>query len=117
MMAANVVALDATTTDGLGTAFVLVGLHQAAVHVSSLNIFLEFAPADEERPTYVGLGSTSVAPFAFASPLLAGLAADALGLRVVFWVATGFGLAALLVLWARVRDPRHARLDRARSAG
>ena len=65
----------------------LSGVHTAAVNVSALNVLLEFAPSADERPTYIGLGSTSMAPVAFATPLIAGLMADALGFRAVFVAA------------------------------
>ena len=70
-------------------------------------MLLEFAPSVAERPTYLGLGLTTMAPVAFAAPLLAGLAADAWGFRTVFAIAGVFGLAALALLIGRVRDPRH----------
>jgi len=74
--------------------------------VSNLNVLLEFAPAPSEQPTYIGLGTTLVAPIAFGAPLAAGLLADAFGFLAVFAVAAlavGIGLALLI---ARVRDPR-----------
>jgi MFS family permease len=86
--------------------FVLAGVQTAAINVSAMNVLLEFAPTPEERPTYIGLGTTSMAPVAFASPLLAGLLADALGFRVVFMVALVTGLTGLALLAAFVRDPR-----------
>ena len=109
MVATNVVALTAPSLDVLTVVFALLGVHQAAVHVSTLNILLEFAPTVDERPTYVGLGTTSVAPVAFVSPLVAGLLADSVGLPAVFRMAAVFGLLALAVLATRVRDPRHVR--------
>ena len=104
--AANVVALSATSLSVFEAVFVLAGVQTAALNVSAMNVLLEFAPTPGERPTYIGLGTTSMAPVAFASPLLAGLLADALGFRVVFMVALVTGLTGLALLAAFVRDPR-----------
>lgn len=107
-VAANVVALVAPDVVWFTFVFVLSGLTQAAVNVSSMNILLEFAPTPEERPTYVGLGNTAIGPVAFAAPLLAGLVADAAGFLTVFSLAALAGVTAVSVLLARVREPRRA---------
>jgi MFS family permease len=99
-LAANVVALLA------GNLAVLGGVHTAASNVSALNVLLEFAPTQDARPTYIGLGSTAMAPVAFATPLLGGVLADAFGFRAVFVVALASGLVGLLTLAALVHDPR-----------
>ena len=105
-VAANVVALLAGSLGGFEAVFVLVGVQTAAVNVSGLNVLLEFAPAADERPTYIGLGSTLMAPVAFATPLLGGLMADALGFRAVFVTALAAGLGGLVMLASLVHDPR-----------
>jgi MFS family permease len=107
MAGASLVALAAPSVDLLLLTFFLDGVYDAAVGVSGLNILLELAPAAGERPTYVGLGRTAVAPVAFGAPLLAGLLADAAGFPSVFAVATGFSVVGLALLLIRVRDPRH----------
>ncbi len=106
MVAANALALGAPTIEAFTGVFVLAGVQIAAVNVSWLPVLLEFAPAVHERPTYVGIGNTAFAPAAFAAPVLAGLMADRLGFPAVFVTAGAFGLLALLLLIARVRDPR-----------
>ncbi|MBI3628877.1 MAG: MFS transporter [Candidatus Rokubacteria bacterium] len=106
MVAANALALGAPSIEAFTGVFVLAGVQIAAVNVSWLPVLLEFAPAVHERPTYVGIGNTAFAPAAFAAPVLAGLMADRLGFPAVFVTAGAFGLLALLLLIARVRDPR-----------
>ena len=103
----NALVLLRPSIETLGVVFALLGVHFAANNVSGLNVLLEFAPSAAERPTYIGLGLTTVAPLAFAAPLLAGLAADAWGFPAVFVAAGLFGVAALGLLLACVRDPRH----------
>jgi MFS family permease len=105
-LGANGVALASSSLETFHLTFALAGLHIAAINVSNLNVLLEFAPAPEERPTYIGVGSTLAAPFAFAAPLLAGVLADALGFTVVFALASLASALALGVLATRVRDPR-----------
>jgi len=102
----NLVALTAPTLGTFGAVFVMMGIQIAAMNVSNLNVMLEFAPAPAEQPTYVGLGTTLVAPIAFGAPLAAGLLADALGFLAVFAVAALAVSVALGLLIARVRDPR-----------
>jgi MFS family permease len=103
---ANLTALAAPTLAAFGLVFVMMGIQIAAMNVSSLNVLLEFAPAPSEQPTYVGRGTTLVAPIAFAAPLAAGLLADAFGFLAVFGVAAVAAGVALALLIARVRDPR-----------
>jgi len=69
---------------------------------------LEFAPTQDARPTYIGLGSTAMAPVAFATPLIGGVMADALGFRTVFVTALVVGLVGLVMLATLVHDPRRA---------
>src|SRR5437899_1829995 len=102
----NVVAIAAPTLGAFGMVFVMMGIQIAAMNVSNLNVMLEFAPKTSAQPTYVGLGTTLQAPFAFVAPLAAGLLADALGFIAVFAVAAVAVSVALALLIARVRDPR-----------
>lgn len=101
------VALVAQTLGAYGLVFVFFGIQIAAVNVSALNVMLEFAPAPQAQPTYVGLASTAMAPVAFGAPLLGGLLADAVGFRAMFAVSLTFAVAGLLMLATLVRDPRH----------
>jgi len=107
MLGASVWALAASSLTAFGAVFVLAGLQGAAVTISNLNVLLEFAPSPEERPTYIGLGTTSLAPVAFGAPLVAGLIADARGFAAVFVLAALAGAVGLAILVAAVRDPRH----------
>jgi MFS family permease len=105
-LGANVAALASPTLSAFSLVFVLAGVLQAALSVSSMAVLLEFSPSVDERPLYVGLGTTSLAPVAFAAPLAAGVLADALGFRTVFVIATVGSLAAVTMLATLVRDPR-----------
>jgi MFS family permease len=108
-VAANAVALAAPSLALYPVVFVLTGVQVAAVNVSGLNILLEFAPTEQERPTYVGLGNTSLGPVACLAPLAAGVIVDGLGFAAVFAMA-GLCAALALAVLLRVRDPRHTAL-------
>jgi MFS family permease len=107
-MALAALAARATSSlSGLWVAFVLLGMSVSAASVSSMNIILEFC-ASEDRPTYIGLTNTLLAP-GMLSPILGGWLATWVGYRGMFTVATILSLlgSALLALW--VREPRHMR--------
>jgi len=104
----NASALAAPTLGWFVAVFVLHGLTHAAISVSNNTILLEFAPTTEERPTYVGLGNTLAAPFAFRAALIAGVIADVAGFAAVFVASAVVGLVCVLVLVTCVREPRHA---------
>jgi len=89
--------------------FPLTGINMAAINISARTVLLEFAPAVAERPTYLGLGNTALAPVSFGAPLLAGLMVDAVGFSPTFAVSAGFGVAGLVLL-TRVREPRARRV-------
>jgi MFS family permease len=107
-VAANLVALSVPTLGAFAGVFALTGIQLAAINVSGLNVLLEFARSADERPTYVGLGTTLIAPVVCAAPLCAGLMVEAAGFVPMFAASAAGGLAALLLLIGRVRDPRHA---------
>ena len=104
---ANALALAAPSIGVFAGVFALSGIQIAAVSVSGMNVLLEFAPSPDERPTYVGLGSTLLAPAMFAAPLTAALLADARGFPWVFAAAGLGGALSAGLLITRVREPRH----------
>jgi MFS family permease len=105
-LAGSLVALGAPTLAFFGVVFVMLGAQVAAMNVSALNVMLEFAPGLEEQPTYIGLGTTLMAPIAFGAPLAAGLLADGLGFVSVFAASAAAAAIGLALLLTRVRDPR-----------
>jgi MFS family permease len=106
MGAANLAALAAPSVGLLDIAFILDGVYDSALLVSGLNILLELAPGVQERPTYIWLGRTAIAPIAFGAPLVAGLLIDVVGFAAVFAAAACFSLIAFTLFVGRVRDPR-----------
>ncbi|HJZ47878.1 MAG TPA: MFS transporter [Roseiflexaceae bacterium] len=95
----------------LVAAFTLLGAFLAADSASLLNIILEFC-ADEDRPTYIGLSNTLLAPVTALAPLLGGWLAAQLGFPPMFALAAlaaGFGAALLIML---VHEPRRAQIVR-----
>ncbi|MEZ4863538.1 MAG: MFS transporter [Caldilineaceae bacterium] len=107
LMAAALAAWSASAPGWLTLVFLLLGVGIAAELTSALNIILEFsAPAD--RPTYIGLTNTLLAPTLALAPLVGGwIATGSDGYGTLFLVAaTCAGLGALLLLlW--VREPRY----------
>jgi MFS family permease len=108
MALAAVAARAMFSLGGLWVAFVLLGMSVSAASVSSMNIILEFCDP-EDRPTYIGLTNTLLAP-GMLSPVLGGWLATWVGYRGMFTVAMILSLlgSALLAFW--VREPRHVRL-------
>ncbi len=91
----------------LALTFALIGASTAGNLVSGLNIILEFCEA-EDRPTYIGLTNTLMAPATALAPIIGAALASAIGYRSMFAAAVVLALigAALLQIW--VREPRCA---------
>ena len=105
---AAIVASVLTAPEWLWLTFALLGSSLAAGTVSNLNIILEFC-APEDRPTYIGLTNTLLAPVAVVAPILGGALATLAGYQGLFVVAAacGAGTAVLMAVW--VQEPRHVR--------
>ena len=91
----------------LWATFCLLGVAMSAESVSRMNIILEFC-APEDRPTYIGLTNTLLAPGRTLAPILGGALATwlAAGYRGMFVVAGFISLlgGVLLAFW--VKEPR-----------
>jgi MFS family permease len=88
----------------LGT-FVLLGVYQAAEGVSSFNIIVEFAPP-ANRPTYIGLTNSLLAPMLTLGPLIGGWLATVLGYSGLFGAAVTIAVFGGLLMTLWVREPR-----------
>jgi MFS family permease len=109
MAGAAAAALWVPSVPGLWVAFGLLGLSLSAESVSHMNIILEFC-VPEDRPTYIGLTNTLLAPGMLA-PVLGGWLATRAGYPGLFGVAIAFSVLGGLVLAIWVREPRESRTD------
>jgi MFS family permease len=89
--------------------FLLLGIYSAGDGVSGLNMILEFAPP-EERPTYIGLTNTLLAPMLVLAPLAGGWLATVVGYHGLFVVTMLIASVGGLLMMAWVREPRHKQL-------
>ena len=94
-----------TVPFGLLLTFVFLGAYLAADHTSSLNIILEFS-APQDRPTYIGLTNTVLAPILIGAPILGGWLAGAISFPALFSVALSVGVIALFLMLFWVKEPR-----------
>ena len=84
--------------------FVLMGAAQAGYTLSGFTLIFAFStPA--ERPTYIGVANTALAPAAALGPLVAGALASIAGYNILFLLLSALGIVGLLVLHWRVQMP------------
>jgi MFS family permease len=87
--------------------FVLVGIAQAGYQLSGYTMIFSFStPA--ERPTYIGVANTALAPMAAFGPLLAGWLAEQASYNALFLALLAIGLAGVLGLHWGVPAPVRA---------
>ncbi|MBI5877569.1 MAG: MFS transporter [Chloroflexi bacterium] len=85
--------------------FTLAGIANVAVWTIAIAMTLEFG-THNERPAYIGLANTLVAPSTIVFPLLAGTLADIAGYPAAFAVSAVGGLATAIVIQFKLHDPR-----------
>ncbi|MCL4393980.1 MAG: MFS transporter [Chloroflexi bacterium] len=102
------IAIVAPSVEWFYLAFALAGIANVAFWTVTLAMTLEFE-SGEDRPAYIGLANSLVAPVTMLAPVFGGWLADAAGYPAMFLVSVVGGLATALVVAAALRDPR--RLD------
>jgi MFS family permease len=86
--------------------FILAGIANVAAWTTPMAMTLEFG-SEGERPAFIGLANTLVAPSTFLSPLLGGWLADFSGYQATFLTSVFAGLVTVVVIYGGVRDPRN----------
>lgn len=105
MTASAALALFAPEINWLYLAFALAGCSNAATWAVSISFTLEFGSITE-KPLYIGLANTLIAPATLAAPLFGGWLADTLGFEATFAASVLTGLITFALLQFIVRDPR-----------
>ncbi len=85
--------------------FILAGIGSTVYWTIGLAFTLSYGN-EEERPTYVGMANTLIAPSAILAPLIGGSLADTTGYPVTFAVAAAASIATGIILHFFVKDPR-----------
>lgn len=97
-----------TSLGWVWAAFALLGAGSAASSLSNTNIVLEFGTL-EDRPTYIGLTNTTLAPVTMLAPLAGGWLIDRFGFDGMFSLATAVTALGTVLLAFWFREPRRLR--------
>lgn len=87
--------------------FMLAGIANVAVWTISLAMIPDFS-SEADRPSYIGLANTLIAPVTILAPLLGGWLAEAGGYQTAFIASAIGGVLTSLILVIFVRDPHQA---------
>jgi MFS family permease len=101
----SLLAWLATDTSPFFMIFILAGISNTVSWTIGMAFTLSFGN-EEERPTYVGMANTLIAPSAILAPLIGGALADTAGYPATFAAATVASLVTVIILHLFVRDPR-----------
>jgi MFS family permease len=101
------IMLVATDVTWFYVAFALAGAANATFWSVGIALTLEFGE-EHEKPLYIGLANTLVAPVSFIAPIVGGLLVQELGYPSTFLMSVLAGLAMAAVLQFGLDDPRFA---------
>ncbi len=99
------VALLAPSVEWFYLVFGLAGFGGAALWVTVMALTAEFGTL-QERPAYIGLTNTLIAPVTLAAPLVGGWLADAVSYQAMFGLTAVCGLIAAALVIFVMREPR-----------
>jgi MFS family permease len=100
-----VIAWQAPTAAWFFPVMVLAGISNVALWTIGIAMIQEFGE-EHQRPAYIGLANTLIAPFTILAPFLGGWLAELSGYPATFLVSAIFGLITLGILIWLVKDPR-----------
>jgi len=98
------VAFLAPSPDWFYLVFTLAAFGNAAVWTIGISMTLHFG-SEADRPAYIGLANTLVAPANILAPFLGGWLADTAGYHATFMASVVGGLVAALIFYLFVYDP------------
>ena len=104
----SILAIFAPNGDWFYLVFLLAGISNAATWSMGIAMTLDFA-SETERPAYIGLANTLIAPAFILIPFLGGWLADAAGYPAAFIASAIGGLVAIYVFQILVSDPKKKR--------
>lgn len=105
LIASNVLALVAPSPLSYSAVFVGLGVFLSSDIVCRMSLVVEFCPP-EDRPTYVGLSNTLLAPSISIAPIIGGIVSQRFGFPPLFLFAATLGASGALLMSILVRDPR-----------
>jgi MFS family permease len=104
---ASVLALMASTTlPAFVLVFIGIGAGMGGFQMAAQNLVLEFGTRDD-LPLRIAVANSAQELVGAIGPLLGGLLAITFSREVVYFVAAGFQLAAIILVLLRVEEPRH----------
>lgn len=98
------IILFAPTFEWLYAAVILAGIANVSVWTIAMTMTMEFG-TEAERPTYIGMSNTLVAPSTILAPVIGGWLADISGYSLTFGIAMFCGLATVGMLLL-LQDPQ-----------
>jgi MFS family permease len=107
-VASALLAWKAVDEAWLYAAFVLMGIFVVSVWTTGLAISASFG-TEAERPIYIGMSNTLVAPATILAPIFGGWLADRTDYSVTFFLSAICGVVTLVILHFLVRDPREGK--------
>ncbi len=101
------IALSAPAVSWLYAVFALTGFVNSAQWSTIMTITVQFGSV-AERPYYIGMANTFIAPVTILAPLLGGWLVDAVNFELTFGLFALAGLLSVLVYVFPMEDPRAA---------
>jgi MFS family permease len=88
--------------------FAISALANVAYWTIGMVLVVEFG-SEAERPMYIGMSNTLVAPFTIIAPILGGWIADVFGYQTTFMLSAIGGVVVTLMMIFLVKDPHRVR--------
>ncbi len=92
--------------------FIFTALANVAYWTIGMAMTVEFG-TEAERPVYIGMSNTLVAPFTILAPILGGWIADSFGYQTTFMISALGGVVITLMMIFLVKNPRQTNLKHA----
>lgn len=108
--ASAAIAMIAPSLGWFYVVFALAGFAGAGLWTTAMALTVEFG-SEADRPAYIGLANTLIAPATLAAPLLAGWLADAISYEAMFALAALSGLLTAVLVYFMPEPRKQAEAD------
>jgi MFS family permease len=98
-----VIAWSASSSGWFILAVIFAGIANTAFWTIAMALTLAFG-TEEERPTYVGMSNSLIAPITILAPILGGWFADLAGYKTTFGISALAGIITTIVLVVFIKD-------------